>query len=472
VIQNGTGSGAIGQSSRLDIGAVVVHFMRRWLLCWLVCACSPRIGVRADPNTDFADALEQCIRQSAKAAADSFPDWGHSCLPPTAKIDKQAAVLTQVLGPIRRQYGYVAALWCAFYSVRMTGAEYDPKDTQPNNPNFPEWYTTLLCPWDVAVCGDEPLGHNGKEWEGISPRGAAHQNAQYLTDPPDQYVHGEPDRRTMTCGLCGHLKRRLGRPPLFAPTPEITTEAALYTNNWDFHPFGAWLANEAALHGHKVDDVVRDIHVWKASNGEEIHGYLWHSLRLLAYDTGTLEGTRKAWVDDHTGQAHAMAVCKPTWWLSPQSRDDCAHAAGHGFFYYYLDLGRAASACWSDLIVDQTPGDWADSDADTRLSGLNAQDLLKWRWLCATGTYHAAGNTLSVPILAEIARLGLGAEEYLCKRSNLWGDTAFYFDRWIPASCSRFYFRVFPQFASSLTGGCPKQWLRLTRAAGHFFVRV
>jgi hypothetical protein len=311
----------------------------------------------------------------------------------------------------------------------MTGAEYNPNDSQPNNPNFPDWYVSLLCPWDLDVCGDEPLGHNGKEWEGISPRGSTHQNAQYLTDPPDPYVPGEPDRRTMTCGLCGHLKRRLGKPPLFASTPAITTHPELFTSNWDFHPFGAWLANEAAQHGHKVEEVVRDIHVWKASNGEEMHGYLWQSLRLLAYDTGTLEGTRKVWVDDHTGQAHAMTVCKPAWWLSPQTRDDCAHAAGHGFFYYYLDIGRAASACWSDLIVDHTPGDWADTDGDTRISGLNARDLLKWRWLCATGVYHAAGNTLSVPILAELARRNLGAEEYLCKRSNLWGDTAFYFDR-------------------------------------------
>jgi len=66
-------------------------------------------------------------------------------------------------------------------------------------------------------------------------------------------------------------------------------------------------------------------------------------------------------------------TCKPAWWLAPQTRDDCSHAAGHGFFYYYLDIGRAVGACWSDLIVDHTPGDWADTDGDTRLAGLNAQ---------------------------------------------------------------------------------------------------
>ena len=396
------------------------------LFCLFAAALS---AVRSDPNVDFANSLEQCIRHAAKEAADAFPDWGNACLPPTQKIDKQAAILTRTLGPIRGQYGYTAALWCGFYSVRMTGAEYNPNAPQPNNPNYPDWYVSLLCPWDVDVCGNEPLGKHGKEWEGISVRGAPHQNAQYLTDPPDIYVAGEPNRRTMTCGMCGHLKRKLGKPPFFAPTPKIEIDADLYTANWDFHPFGAWLANEAAHHGHSISDIVNNIHVWKASNGEEMHGYLWQSLRLLAYDTGTLEGNRKAWVDDRTGQLHAMKVCKPAWWLSPQTRDDCSHAAGHGFFYYYLDIGRAVSACWTDLIVDFTPGDWADSDMDTRLSGLNAQDLLKWRWLCATGVYHAAGNTLSVEILQKLNDVGSGAEEYLCKRSNLWGDDAYYFDR-------------------------------------------
>ena len=39
-----------------------------------------------------------------------------------------------------------------------------------------------------------------------------------------------------------------------------------------------------------------------------------------------------------------------------------------------------------------------DNDGDTRVGGMNAQDLLKWRWLCSTGVYHAAGNTLSVEV--------------------------------------------------------------------------
>ena len=30
----------------------------------------------------------------------------------------------------------------------------------------------------------------------------------------------------------------------------------------------------------------------QVSNGEEIHGFLWQSTRLLAYETGTLDGAR------------------------------------------------------------------------------------------------------------------------------------------------------------------------------------
>jgi len=149
--------------------------MRRVLAAWLLCAFTA-----AQESTEFANALEQCIRHAAAEAAASLPEWGNACMAPTAKIDIQAAVLTRTLGPIRERYGYAAALWCSFYSVRMTGAEYDPKDAQPNNPNFPDWYKTLLCPWDLDVCGNEQLGKNGREWEGISVRGAPNQNAQVL----------------------------------------------------------------------------------------------------------------------------------------------------------------------------------------------------------------------------------------------------------------------------------------------------
>ena len=440
----------------------------------------------------FADALEQCIRNAAAEAAASLPQWGDACMPPTQKIDLQAEVLDRTLSSIHDAYGYTGALWCAFYSVRMTGAEFDPNDTQPNNPNIFDWYDTLLCPWDVDAevvaknggtgtpCGNEELGLHGDEWEGVPAGWSQRQNAQYLITPADPYVQDEPDRRTMSCGLCGHLKRQLGPPPFFVDPPAVVDPGreGLYTANMDFHPFGAWLANNAARHGRSSEEVVQLINVWRASNGEEIHGYLWQSLRLLAYDTGSLSGTRIEAIDDGVAHEHAMRVCEPSWTLAPQSRDDCAHAAGHGFFYHFLDIGRAVTACWTDKIVDHTPcgslpcrevegtllknggleegelqcvdeegepGGKAfgvtvgtiscgnrpdvDADADPRSSGLNPQDILKWRWLCATGAYHASGNTLSVEALQRTIEVESTAEELLCRRSNLWGDNTPYFDR-------------------------------------------
>ena len=68
----------------------------------------------------------------------------------------------------------------------------------------------LLCPWDLKTCGNQELGHHGPEWEGVPVKWASNQHPQYLTDPPDPYVKDEPDRRTMSCGLCQHLKEKLG----------------------------------------------------------------------------------------------------------------------------------------------------------------------------------------------------------------------------------------------------------------------
>ena len=79
----------------------------------LLLALCPTAAGKSDSEV-FADDLEQCIRTHAAAAAESFPSWAHSCLPPTEKIDKQAEVYFTTLNPIRERYGYTATLWCAF----------------------------------------------------------------------------------------------------------------------------------------------------------------------------------------------------------------------------------------------------------------------------------------------------------------------------------------------------------------------
>ena len=55
------------------------------------------------------------------------------------------------------------------------------------------------------------------------------------------------------------------------------------------------------------------------------------------------------------------------WWLSPQTMNDCAHAAGHGYFYYFLDIGRAVLACTDPTLANYAPGTEYSLDTDDHL---------------------------------------------------------------------------------------------------------
>ena len=95
-----------------------------------------------------------------------------------------------------------------------------------DSPGFEDWYTTLLCPWDLDQCGDEWLGKNGDENLGVPIAWSGdRQNAKYV---------GEPDRRSMSCGLCGWLKRQLGLPPFLLPTDPGVLDDVEHGKNWYF----------------------------------------------------------------------------------------------------------------------------------------------------------------------------------------------------------------------------------------------
>lgn len=100
--------------------------------CWSLLSPYPTEALSC---VQFAVELEQCIRDAAKRAVDSWPRWGDGCLEATTKVDIQADVLGETITPFEETYGYQAALWCAFYSTRMT-EEPDPDNPQPNNPDF------------------------------------------------------------------------------------------------------------------------------------------------------------------------------------------------------------------------------------------------------------------------------------------------------------------------------------------------
>ncbi|KAL1528477.1 hypothetical protein AB1Y20_009820 [Prymnesium parvum] len=410
-------------------------------------------SVNAD--LQFARALETCIRNHARRLAETFPLWGNKCDAVTPKVDFQAKMYEETLTPIFKQYGYPAALWCAMYSLGMVPIV---DATQPNNPNFDIWYKQLLCPWNFPTdCGasDSELTDNEAAGQLVCPRWAIgnpalcapNQHPQYEIWSKNPYQQNDPNRRTMSCALCGRLSRvfpagaPVGAPDLIEANIGVKYSLANVTEEekhhftawWDMHAFGAWLANEAARNNHEgeyaVDKIVHNINIFKASNGEEIHGYLWQSLRLLAYDSGTLEGARAPYPEHDIAVNHAHHVCEPMWWLSPQSMNDCAHAAGHGYFYYFFDIGRAVLACTDPTIVRHAPDSALSRDGDTKSAGMDGINLLMWRWLCATGVYHAAANTLSVEILHMIGKWRGSVEEFLCKHQNVWGDTDRYFDR-------------------------------------------
>ena len=193
--------------------------------------------------------------------------------------------------------------------------------SQPNNPNFDVWYKQLMCPWNFpADCGggdselndDEAAGQLVCPWQdmGNPAKCAPNQHPQYAIWPDDTlYQQNDPNRRTLSCALCGRLSRTFpAGAPVGAPDlilANVGVEYSLegvpeedrhhFTAWWDTHAFGAWLANTAARRGGvdlgrgelARDRIVSNINVFKASNGEEIHGYLWQSLReQLALSAG------------------------------------------------------------------------------------------------------------------------------------------------------------------------------------------
>lgn len=89
----------------------------RTLLLLAYLASHPAV---ADRSHDFADDLEQCIRNHAAEAARTLPDWADVCLPPTEKIDKQAAVYERTLASMYQKWGYQGALWVRCWRKHAT----------------------------------------------------------------------------------------------------------------------------------------------------------------------------------------------------------------------------------------------------------------------------------------------------------------------------------------------------------------
>ena len=133
------------------------------------------------------------------------------------------------------KWGYTGALWCSVYSLGMVPIV---DTTQPNNPDFSIWYGQLLCPWDfdgrpdtdedyTPLCGlsDDELSADESQGQLVCPEDqrnnptvcAPHQHPQYAIYPASDFAQIDPTRKTMSCALCGRLKRTFPAGPPAKP---------------------------------------------------------------------------------------------------------------------------------------------------------------------------------------------------------------------------------------------------------------
>ena len=150
--------------------------------------------------------LEACIRDVAELIASSYHEWSDRwrCRDVSSKNGAQVQLMRRVLDPMRQTHGYPGALWCAMWTVRM-GYE----------PYYQHWRDAYLCPWEPDTCQEDALGANGDEALGVPATWGTTMSEG--VDGNDN--RGEPDPRTMSCGLCGHLERTFGRAQFHLPLP-------------------------------------------------------------------------------------------------------------------------------------------------------------------------------------------------------------------------------------------------------------
>ena len=70
--------------------------------------------------------------------------------------------------------------------------------------------------------------------------------------------------------------------------------------------------------------------------------------------------------------------------------NDCAHAAGHGYFYYFFDIGRSVLACTDPTLASHAPGPEFSWDADAKSAGLDGINYMSEPCLRHTRLSHGA----------------------------------------------------------------------------------
>ena len=107
---------------------------------------------------DFALALEECIRETARTLLSSAATWADHCTSPAEKVRRQSSLLGGTLTALHARFGYPAALWCAVY------ASFWPQGWPDR-----DWSREYMCPEERVCSADELLAHTAR-WERQWPK--------------------------------------------------------------------------------------------------------------------------------------------------------------------------------------------------------------------------------------------------------------------------------------------------------------
>lgn len=252
----------------------------------------------------FTQDLSMCIRNLAGEVAATALQWGDRCRGTADKMALQLVVLERVLDPMADAHGYVGALWCAFYTVRMRDL-----------PWYSGWREDL-CPYreeQLACSCNESLGARWPEASGV-------ERSQRSARGDDGGIRALGTRRVMSCALCARLYAEFGPPPYstVAPASPASVHSAReqieldriermrvvspdnpWWHGWDLHTFGMWAEHDRQRRALPHASVLADILRFCATNGEEVHAFIW--------SVGAHEGRRARAASNNSGPAMGAA---------------------------------------------------------------------------------------------------------------------------------------------------------------------
>ena len=183
----------------------------------------------------------------------------------------------------------------------------------------------------------------------------------------------------------------------------------------DSHAFGEWYASEVWPAQRQDPALMTEIiSIYRITNGEELHSFMWGSLALLGRHfpkDDPLEWVAKAC--DASFRLDALVV-------RGESVNECAHGAGLGFLAFFTEASvhwsasererwnvadRSIEACNHEKLARRF-----EESAQKGGRKLLGNDLSGWRNICGDGVWHAVFNRLDVASLRSMAEAGVQSD--------------------------------------------------------------